>query len=152
MSITNDEFEAMLTDPDKRIKGDLAWREDEDHSPAVEFRAEIQSGAGYPLFVCGRLNRLAGTLSYILIHRGAGRVYGLDLGADHHNPTCRFVGEKHKHRWTEQFADKEAYVPDDITAALDAPIDVWIQFCTEAGIVHQGTLSEPPAEQEELPL
>ena len=152
MSITNNEFEAMLADSDKRIEGDLVWRDDEDHSPAVEFRAEVASGAGYPLFVCGRLNRLAGTLSYVLIHRGAGRVYGLDLGADHHNPTCDYVGEKHKHRWTEQFADKQAYVPDDITAPLEDPVGVWSQFCAEAAIVHTGQLKEPPPQQEELPL
>lgn len=152
MSITDSEFEAMMADGDKRIEGDLLWRDDEDHSPAVEFRAEVRSEAGYPLFVCGRLNRLAGTLSYVLIHRAAGRVYGLDLGADHHNPTCNHVGDKHKHRWTEQFADKEAYVPDDITAPVDKPNVVWAQFCAEARIVHEGELKEPSAEQEELPL
>lgn len=152
MAITSAEFEAMLADPDKHIVGDLVWRADEDHSPAVEFRAEVRSNAGYPLFVCGRLNRLAGTLSYVLIHRIAGRVYGLDLGADHHNPTCTYVGEKHKHRWTEQFLDKQAYVPEDITSAIGDPVEVWKQFCTEAAIVHEGVLRAPPAEQEELPL
>lgn len=150
MSITNTEFEAMITDPAKHIEGDLTWGDDEDHSPAVEFRAEVASEAGYPLFVCGRLNRRAGTLSYVLIHRGAGRVYALDLGADHHNPTCNHVGEKHKHRWTEEWRDKEAYVPEDITATVDDPLTVWEQFCDEAAITHQGTLATPPAEQEDL--
>lgn len=152
MAITNAEFEAMLADPDKRVAGDLVWRDDEDHSPAVEFRAPVISGAGYPLFVVGRLNRLSGTLSFMLIHRSAGRVYGLDLGADHHNPTCSFVGEKHKHRWTERYGDKEAYDPDDITATVDAPVAVWGQFCAEAALVHDGVLMAPPPKQEDLPL
>jgi len=142
----------MLADDTKRIDGDLAWKEDEDRSPAVEFRAAVASEAGYPLFVNGRLSRLAGTLSYVLIHRGTGRVYGLDLGAEHHNPTCDHVGETHKHRWTERFADKEAYVPEDITADLADPVEVWKQFCREAAIVHDGVLAAPPAEPEELPL
>lgn len=152
MSIPDAEFTAMMADEDKRVEGDLDWRDDEDHSPAVEFRAEIVSAAGYPLFVCGRLNRLAGTLSYVLVHRAAGRVYGLDLGADHHNPSCDYVGEKHKHSWTEQFADKNAYVPRDIAATVDDPVAVWQQFCAEAHIVHVGELKKPPAEQEELLL
>lgn len=58
MAITQTEFEAILADETKRVVGDLSWREDEDHSPAVEFAAEIGSDPGYPLFVKGWLNRL----------------------------------------------------------------------------------------------
>lgn len=105
----------------------------------------VESDAGYPVFVAARYNPLAGTLSFSLIHRGAGRIYGLDLGADHHNPTCQRVGEKHKHRWNEAFRDKEAYVPDDITEPWDRPSAVWTQFCKEAGITHEGTLAPPPS-------
>jgi hypothetical protein len=139
------EFEAILADPTKRIEGDLRWREDEDHSPAVEFRADLQSDAGYPIVVAGRFNSLARKLSFTLIHRGTGRVYALDMGADHHNPTCHCVGEKHKHRWTEAFGDKEAYVPEDITATVDDPVAVWKQFCAEAQINHDGALAIPRA-------
>ena len=39
MAITDGEFEAMLADRGKTVEGDLDWREDEDHSPAEEFRA-----------------------------------------------------------------------------------------------------------------
>ncbi len=74
----------------------------------------------------------------------AGRIYALDLGADHHNPDCNRIGEKHKHRWTETFRDKQAYVPKDITEPWDRPIEVWNQFCTEARIHHTGRM-EPPA-------
>lgn len=152
MPITQAEFEALISDETKRIDGDLRWTEDEDHSPAVQFRAQVSSEAGYPLFVNGRFNALAGTLSFALIHRATGRVYGLDLGADHHNPSCTHVGEKHKHRWTDQFADKQAYVPDDITATADEPVSVWRQFCAEAKIKHDGSLARPPAVQQELGL
>ncbi len=152
MPITQTEFEALIADETKRIDGDLRWTEDEDHSPAYQFRAHVRSDAGYPLFVNGRYNALAGTLSFTLVHRSTGRVYGLDLGADHHNPTCQRVGEKHKHRWTDQFADKWAYVPDDITAPPEEPVAVWQQFCLEARIAHHGTLDRPPAVQQELGL
>lgn len=51
MALTLTEFETMLGDATKRIEGDIVWQEDEDHSPCLEFRAEIQSGSGWPLFV-----------------------------------------------------------------------------------------------------
>ena len=77
-----------------------------DHSPAREFRAHVASDAGHPLFVVGRYSAVAGTLSYALIHRGAGRIYALDLGKKHRNPDGGLVGTKHKHRWQEGFRDK----------------------------------------------
>jgi hypothetical protein len=149
MPLTNTEFVAILEDSSKRIEGNILWREDEDHSPAVEFRAEILSDGGWPLFVRGSFNRLAGTLTYALILKTEGRIYALDLGKDHHNPQCMQVGEKHKHRWSEQLRDKEAYLPDDISARVADPVAVWEQFCTEAKIKHNGKLA-PPFLQEEL--
>ena len=85
-----------------------------------------------------------------MILKTAGRIYALDLGKDHHNPQCDYVGEKHKHRWTEQFRDKEAYVPKNITANAADPVGVWRHFCAEAGITHLGTLRPPPPVQQEL--
>lgn len=149
--LTQQEFETVLADATKRIDGDITWRDDPDRSPAREFRVELRSGAGWPVFVVGRYNPYAGTLTYALIHRGAGRIYGLDLGADHHNPSCQRVGEKHKHRWAEGLRDKEAYVPADITKAWNEPVEVWQQFCAEAKIVHTGALFVP-VPQDELPL
>ena len=149
--LTQQEFEAILADENKRIESDIAWREDPEHSPALEFRAELLSEAGWPIFVVARFNPWAGTLTYALIHRGAGRIYGLDLGADHHNTTCQRVGEKHKHCWTEGFRDKEAYVPADISEPWNEPVRVWRQFCAEAKIAHAGVLFTPTI-QDELSL
>ncbi len=150
MTLTNTEFETILQDESKRIAGDLLWSEDEDHSPSVEFRAEVISDAGWPLFVRGSYNPLIPALSYVMILKTAGRVYGLDLGKDHHNPLCDQVGERHKHRWTEQFRDKEAYVPGDITAPATDPAEAWRQFCLEAKLTHEGELKPPPLRQGDL--
>ncbi|MBZ0171340.1 MAG: hypothetical protein K8E66_03080 [Phycisphaerales bacterium] len=149
MSLTQTEFEVLLGDTSKAVTGDIAWAEDEDHSPALEFLVEVQSDAGYPLFVRGSYNPLALSLSYVLIHRGVGRIYALDLGKDHHNPSCQYVGERHKHRWSEVQRDKEAYRPDDVTADVTDPAAVWEQFCKEAGIRHDGRLHGPPPAQGE---
>ncbi len=144
------DFEALLTDATKRITGDITWVEDEDHSPAVEFRVEVESDPGYPIFVRGSYNALAGALSYTLIHRGSGRIYAVDLGKEHHNPDCNYVGEKHKHRWNEPVRDKEAYAPCDVTAPVSDPVAVWAQFCREANIQHVGVMHPPPPIQKEM--
>ncbi len=152
MTLTNAEFDAILADKSKKILGDLAWAEDEDHSPALEFRAEVTSTVGWPLFVRGSYNPLARALTYVLILKTTGRIYGLDLGKDHHNPICQQVGEKHKHHWREQFRDKEAYVPQDITAPINDPVGVWQQFCLECNIEHLGVLRSPPPFQKDFLL
>jgi hypothetical protein len=110
-----EEFEKLITDTTKQISGDIFWIADEDHSPAVEFRIAVTSQIEYTFFVRG---------SY--------------------NPSCNNVGEKHKHRWKESLRDKEAYVPEDITASVTDPIAVWQQFCSEAQIIHKGVMHAPP--------
>jgi hypothetical protein len=150
MTINQDEFEEIINDSTKRIEGDIAWSEDEDHSPAVEFRIDIVSDPGYPLIIKGSYNSLTAKLGYHIIHRKAGRIYGLDLGSDHRNPDGTRVGEKHKHRWKEAVRDKEAYVPQDITALVTEPIEVWQQFCNEAKLTHNGTMKAPPPLQLDL--
>ena len=147
--MTQTEFDTLIQDTTKRILEDIDWCNDEDHSPAVEFRVEVKSDPGYPIFIRGSYNALAASLSFGLIHKGSGRIYALDLGKEHHNPTCENIGEVHKHRWTELLRDKEAYVPY-ITAAVSQPIEVWKQFCDEAKIKHTGVMHPPPPIQ--MPL
>ena len=136
-----------MSDTTKRIDRHIDWSEDEDHSPAVSFRVEVLSDSVYPLYAKGYLNRTAHKLTYVLIHRAEGRIYGLDLGKDHRNPDNSRVGEKHKHRWSEQTGVKDAYVPEDIMSTVDRPTEVWEQFCAEANLIHNGKMNPPPAEQ-----
>jgi hypothetical protein len=150
MAITDGEFESILNDGTKVIEGDLSWEEDEDHSPSLQFRAVVSSELGWQLVVVGSHNPLAIRTSYHLIYRQAERIYGLDLGKQHRNPGGELVGEKHKHIWREATADKYAYEPADITAPANDPVGVWVQFCEEAKLVHNGTLAPVPAQQQEL--
>ena len=150
MPLTNAEFAVILEDASKRIEGNIHWAKDEDHSSSLEFRAEVQTDVGWPLFVCGSYNQPAGTLTYALILKTQGRIYALDMGKDHHNPQCEQVGERHKHRWSEQYRDKEAFIPNEITAAVSDPVAVWKQFCAVARIRHGGTLDKPPPQQMEM--
>ena len=125
--LTDAEFASILEDGTKRIREDIEWREDQDHSPVCKFRADVESSGGWPLFVEGRCNAVSGTLNYAVILNTAGRIYALDLGKAHKNPEGEVVGEKHKHRWSERCGDREAYVPDDVDAPASDPVAVWKQ-------------------------
>jgi hypothetical protein len=141
--LSDTEFSKIITDTSKRIEGDIVWSQDTDNSPAIEFRVEILSDEAYPLFMKGRYNAVAQKLSFSLIYKGIGRIYSLDIGREHVNPTGEQVGEKHKHRWQAQYRDKWAYKPADITALVNEPVQVWKQFCLEAQITHNGTMIIP---------
>ena len=140
--MTQQEVEAILSDDTKEIPENIVW-EDDDHPVAKGFRVAVNSAFGHPIFVSGWYNPLSGKLSYAIIHRVMGRIYGLDLGADHRNPDGNRVGEKHKHRWKEGLRDREAYVPKDITEPWNRPVEVWKQFCNEANLRHSGIMREP---------
>lgn len=148
MGLTDEEFEAILADQSKTILGDVVWTPDRGRSRTVKFRVPVGSDADHPLFVVGRCNPDPGTLSYVLVHGAVGRIYALDLGANHENPDGRLVGEPHKHAWSEKFQDRQAYMPDDITEPWDRPIEVWRQFCREASLRHEGVMRPPLAQQE----
>lgn len=140
--LTDNEFDSIMVG-EKNVRGTVSWREDDDHSPALEFRIDVESKSGPPMFVHGYYNIAAGKLNYTLILKTTGRIYGLDLGKAHRNPESTQVGEKHKHRWSERYRDKAAYVPDDITADISDPVAVWKQFCAEANIRHDGYMEQP---------
>lgn len=149
--ITESEFAALLADRTKRIVGELAWKQSERHWPASSFRAAVLSEPGWPLFVEAWWNPQSEKLSYALIHRATGRILSLDLGREHRNPSGDLLRDVHKHQWSSRFRDKDAYVPPDITAPWNRPVEVWRQFCAEATITHTGVM-RPPVWQEEMPL
>ncbi len=142
MTLSQQEYDSIIGDDTKVIAEDIAWQGGA-HSPAREFRIGIDSDDGYPIFVKGWYNPYSGKLSYAIIHRSVGRIYGLDLGANHRNPDGQLVGEKHKNYWVPGSRDKWAYVPEDITETWSRPVAVWEQFCDEARLKHAGTLDHP---------
>ena len=151
---TEQELRYLLDDKTKQISEDIFWRDDQDHSPAKEFRVAIDSEPGWPISVNGRWNPDSQKLSFTLIHDAAGRIIGLDLGdVEHPNPKPnreRLVGT-HKHRWTVAHRDKWAYSPTDITAEWHQPAAVWRQFCAEVHIIHSGVV-HPPGRQARLSI
>ena len=141
MTLSQQEFESIVNDATKVILEDIRW-EGQD-TPSRQFKVEIDSEDKHPIFVKGWYNPRSGKLSYSIIYRSVGRIYGLDLGADHQNPDGEFVGEKHKNYWKPGSRDKWAYVPEDITETWNRPAAVWVQFCAEANLRHLGTILDP---------
>lgn len=142
MTLSQQEYEDIIADRSKRIDDDIVWERIQG-SPAREFRIDIDSEEGYPVFLKGWYNPYSGKLSYAIIHRSVGRIHGLDLGAEHQNPNGEFIGEKHKNYWVPGSRDKWAYVPTDITEPWDRPVAVWEQFCAEVNLRHVGTIETP---------
>ena len=148
MSLSRAEFESILSDTSKTVKGDILWKPDLKYDLWLKFKAAILlDRETYVLTVHGTYNTLIEALSYVIICPQYGRIYGLDMGEDHRNPDGKLVGEKHKHRWSEIYRDKEAYVPPDITAPANDPVEVWLQFCEEATIRHNGVMQPVPEQQ-----
>lgn len=151
MTLMRREFEEILQDVSKTIEGDIIWQNHPQHDLLLKFKAEITSELGnYQLSMRGTYNPLIGGLSYHIICPPYGRIYGLDLGKDHRNPDGQNIGDKHKHRWSEIYRDKQAYEPQDITATASDPVLVWQQFCQEAVIRHNGVMQDPPMLQLDL--
>ncbi len=143
MTLNQQEYDSIINDNTKVISEDIEW-EGSPNSPAREFRVDIASDEDHPIFIKGWYNPRSGKLSFAIIHRTAGaRIYGLDLGAEHYNPDGKPVGEKHKNYWVPGSRDKWAYVPADITATWDNPVEVWGQFCAEANLRHSGIIRRP---------
>lgn len=143
--MTQDEFDAISADPTRIIEGDIIWSEDEDHSHCLEFRCDIHSQSNYPLFIYGSYNQVVGKIRYSVIHRGAGRIYGLCMGSDHHNLTCLNVGgDRHIHIWDEVSRGKNAVVANTIHAPINDPVTAWQEFCASWDILHQGDMEQPP--------
>lgn len=145
MDFTEQEFEILIRDNSKTISEDINWIADKNHSHSFIFKKQITSNANYPIFVKGNFNILRGVLSYTIIHRSVGRIYGLDMGQNHRNPSNKKkVGRVHKYSWTELYRDGEAYCPTDITKPLNDVVGVWHEFCLEANINHNGAMIIPP--------
>lgn len=103
---------------------------------------DVLNSGDYPLIVNAWYNPLVPSFSVALIHRGVGRIYGLCIGHEHHNPSCSNIGaEIHKHAWSDATRDKDAYLPTDISAGADNPVLALREFFQEANIRHEGVIS-----------
>ena len=149
MSFSEQYFEILIRDDSKEILGDIIWETDSNHPRSLVFKTDIYSRVNYPIYLKGNFHFKRKTLSFSMIHQDVGRIYGLDMGQTHKNPsTGKKTGRVHKHRWTDLYRDKEAYVPPDITKPYNDVIGVWREFCLESKITHSGKMLGLPDGQQ----
>ncbi len=89
--------------------------------------------------------------SFSLLYRGEYRIRALDVDGSHqnkHTDRARWVGQTHKHRWTDRCRDRYAYTPIDILAS-DVE-DQLAEFCAECGVSYGASIDAVPAGQGEL--
>lgn len=141
MTFSEAEFQILIADTSKEILGDITWKKDKTHQGSFIFGTEIISNVKYPIYLKASFNYNRGTLSFSIIYKEVGRIYGLDMGQNHKNKaTGKKIGRVHKHRWTDLYKDQDAYAPDDITKPYDDVIGVWREFCLESKIIHKGKM------------
>lgn len=138
--MNEEELETLIASR-KTVEDDVIWRRDQDHSLGWEFRVDCILEE-HTMMVVGSCCKIASVVTFAIIHRPHGRVYGLDIGKDHRNQDGSMVGEKHKHKIKDGDINY-AYEPIDITAKPDDLRTLWQQFCAEANIEHSGKFGVP---------
>lgn len=129
-----------------RITGEFRWR------PAgkLRWKAELPLQGTYEgarVKLTGTYNERGRNLSYSLIW-GASRVRGLDVdGPAHPNPNGELIPTPHKHRWTDEHDEREAYRPTDIR--LEGIEGILYDFLAECNIEFAGVYF-PPHRQGDL--
>lgn len=138
-----DDIDAILDDPSKTIEGNIQWLPDPNHPSAWIFHAPVAHSGETPLVAHGTLQPGQDRLSYLLVLRAVGRVFGICWGYRHLNPSGETVPGPHIHRWTSEHLDRRVEPLGDAGDGASDPIAAWRQFCTRANIVHRGALHPP---------
>ncbi len=152
MGLSFTEFESWLYDNTKTIEEDIFWTpiSNDNHESGFGFRVSIKSAIELPVELSGYFNLKSRKLSFSVIHKTEGRIYGLCTGDAKHREGTKWIFGKHKHRWDESEKLGHVYEPNDITAKWDQIEDVLRQFGAEANITLECDIDDPPSHQERL--
>ena len=135
--MTQDEIVAFISNPARRIDGDIAWAPARNRPGRYELYRLVEGASPPEVYLAGWFYPASGHLSFTYLVREnpgrSGRIYGLCVGL-HHNG----VGPVHKHGIRN--ARMDTYAPADITAPASDPPAVWRQFCAESNLTHRGRL------------
>jgi len=136
--ITEDEIEDIIANVKKEITDTIEWSY---KNGVQKFKVDVQNEAGYPLKLVGTLSYRSGNFSFALL-LGKRRIRGLDCGKKvHHNPECTRIKGVHKHKWSDAYQDKEAYVPPDIDCS--SIIEALKAFLEECNIQLKAVVKKP---------
>ncbi len=99
----------------KYVDENVEWRR---HAGHQTFSADVLSKeADYDMTLVGSVTEQTG-YSKLHFFVGPQPIAMLHMGKTHHNPDCeRLTGRVHKHRWSDAFREKQAYVPGEVDRA-----------------------------------
>lgn len=103
--------------------------------PYMKARAAVESSTGFDLAVEVTYNPNVAKMSGCLFARHVkpnwARLYGVDIGDDHHNPDCQMTGDPHRHnRWSVAHGSRVASpAPEFAGLARDAVIELFLSEC-----------------------
>ncbi len=105
------EIARVLSVP-KHIDQNIQWKT---HGGYKTFSTDVVSEeADYEMILVGSLTEATGYVKFNLFV-GSQPIAMLHVGKIHHNPDCeRLEGKVHKHRWSDAYREKRAYLPNDI--------------------------------------
>lgn len=143
LNIDEKEVDAFINHAPKEIPDQvIKWKYNE-NTKSFEFEVEVKTSPGYIARIVGTHNPRNGKTKFALILNEK-RIRCLEYGstAKHRNPNGGLVIGLHKHFWTDQFEDREAYVPQGIDTS--DPNKAFISFLKECNIKFTGRISPLP--------
>ncbi|HEY8361980.1 MAG TPA: hypothetical protein VIK77_03735 [Tissierellaceae bacterium] len=143
--LTEEEANTIIA-MEKVIVDDIIWKR-MDEKACFEFNVPVLLDYPGKLVLIGTKSFFREKYSFTLLYNNEFRIRGLDVGKGHRNPPDKKqVGKKHKHKWTDLYKDKWAYVPNDITDGAKVT-QALFEFFKECNIIYKGKAIEYPSYQ-----
>jgi hypothetical protein len=142
------------------FEDDVRWTPQPSNRNWLQFEGFLDSPSDTSLRLNMAVSILREERYRIIVRRGEQILRRLCVRGSHRNPLASsgetWIGKTHKHRWTEQFADKLAYTPPDIATPTFERSEyerVFRAFCKESNIDFRGRWNDPPkATQDRLDI
>ena len=133
--MTADEVQDFINCTDKRVIGNIELISSSNIDGAFKFRGPVDylDEQRVELNIWFNPNSVVPKITIAYFVAGIGRIYGLCMNVSHAGMLI------HKHSGVKE--DDKPYHPDDITASANNPEAVWVEFCAESSLVHDGVFS-----------
>lgn len=150
VALTNEQV-ARILEAQKALREDLRWNP-KGGDRWVASKLDVENQMKVTLHIHANANLVdRSKYSFSLILSSSYRIASFDAGSSHvnrHTDSSRWLGQAHKHRWTELCRDSFAYTPTDIDQiTLES---AFRSFCKEIGVDFQGNVEALPAIQQAI--
>lgn len=150
VAVTEQEVARILQVP-RVVSEDVKWQP-KAHPQWVGCELTVENQLRLALHIYANANLIDRTkYSFALILSRNYRIQSFESGSSHknrHTNEGKWLGEAHKHRWTELCRDSYAYTPTDIN--VESLESAFRSFCKEIGVEFRGDVENLPAVQTNL--